>query len=49
MTSEDYRKLSQELRDVCNPKKQPEENFTNWIKKPDADRTPTSGLIFTCG
>ena len=49
MTQDEYRKLSQDLRDVCNPKKQLEENFTNWIKKPDADRTPTSGLIFTSG
>ena len=28
MTQEGYRRLSQELRDTCNPKKPKEENFT---------------------
>ena len=30
MTSEGSFTLSQELRNACNPKNQPEENFTKW-------------------
>ena len=30
MTSEGSNILSQELRNACNPKNQPEENFTKW-------------------